>query len=122
MPKKEDKKQAPMVVTDLDALKDNAEEAVVRFADRYLSVPRFTEHCEVMDQGQLRDAMGLRATFGAGDPWPQAEKLLLEMGFRWHILGGVRVMFLQERDDLVQETGWEDATEAETEEQQQKEK
>ena len=28
----------------------------------------------------------------------------------------------KERDDLVQETGWEDATEAETEEQQQKEK
>lgn len=94
--------------TDIAALKENVEKAVEAFADRYLSMPRFTMDCVVMDQRQLRDAMGLRATIEAGDPWPKAEQLLLEMGFRWHMLGGTRVMYLREREDAVPDDGWDD--------------
>ena len=64
-----------------------------------------------MDARQLRDALGLRATIDAGDPWPTAEQLLLEHGFRWHWLGTSRVMYLKERDDFVPDTGWVDAEE-----------
>ena len=99
--------------TDIQALKDNAEQAVEAFAERYISMPRLTMDCEVMDQRQLRDAMGLRATIEAGDPWPAAEKHLLEMGFRWHILGGTRVMFLMERDGYEPDDGWSDGEEIE---------
>lgn len=104
----EDEEKLPSKVTDIEALKNNVEIAVAGFAERWVSMPRFTEFCEVMDQRQLRDAMGLRATIDAGDPWPQAEQMLLAMGFRWHWLGNMRVMFLQERDDFVPETGWQE--------------
>jgi hypothetical protein len=97
--------------TDIEALKDNAESAVDEFAARWLCMPNFTVDCEVMDQRQLRDAMGLRATIEAGDPWPAAERRLLEMGFRWQWLGDTRVMFLKERDGYTPDTGWEDAEE-----------
>lgn len=102
---------SPKKITDIDALEGNVEAAVAGFAERWVSMPRFTEMCEVMDQGQLRDAMGLRATIDTSDPWPTAEKMLLEHGFRWHWLGGMRVMFLQERDGFVPDTGWEEAKE-----------
>lgn len=98
-------------VTDLDAIKKNTEEAVNAFAERYISMPRFTMDCEVMDQSQLRDAMGLRATFESGDPWPKAEQLLMERGFRWHNLGGMRVMYVLEREGYEPDTGWENAEE-----------
>ena len=94
--------------TDTEALKDNAEVAVDEFARRYISMPVFTMECEAMDQRQLRDAMGLRATIEAGDPWPKAEQLLLEHGFRWHWLGDMRVMYLKEREDYKPDDGWDD--------------
>lgn len=99
--------------TDIKALKDNAQRAVEEFAMRWLSMPRFTMECEVMDQGQLRDAMGLRATIEAGDPWPAAEQALLNAGFRWHSLGGQRVMVLKEREDYEPDDGWDDGEELE---------
>jgi hypothetical protein len=102
---------APMTVTDLEAIKANAIEAVEAFAERWISMPRFTEECVVMDQSQLRDAMGLRAVFGIGDPWPAAEKELLERQFRWHPLGCMRVMYLKEREDYEPDDGWERAEE-----------
>ena len=100
-------------VTDLSALKYTTEQAVEAFAERYLSLPRLTMDCEVMDQRQLRDAMGLRATIEAGDPWPKAEEMLLQMGFRWQMLGGTRVMFLRERPDYRPNDGWSDGEEIE---------
>ena len=100
-------------VTDIEALKHNTEHAVEAFAERYISLPRMTEDCEVMDQRQLRDAMGLRATIEAGDPWPKAEEMLLEMGFRWQLLGGTRVMFLMERPGYEPDDGWSDGEEVE---------
>ncbi len=93
-------------VTDIDALKDNVNTAVMDFTQRFISMPSFTLGCEVMDQGQLRDAMGLRATTEVGDPWPEAEHLLISMGFRWHMLGNKRVMYLQEKDNVIPEDGW----------------
>ena len=99
--------------TDIQALKENATNAVEAFAKRYLSMPRFTEECEVMDIRQLRDAMGLRATIEAGDPWPEAERQLLEHRFRWHMLGGTRVMYLKEREDYEPDDGWSDGEEIE---------
>ena len=113
-----DDEQQNFHCTDIDALNDNVEKAVNDFALRYLSMPRFTERCEVMDQAQLRDAMGLRSTFEAGDPWPKAEQLLLEHNFRWHNLGGMRVMYVMERDDLVpsEQDDWQEADEVESEE------
>jgi len=101
--------------TDIAALEDNTERAVEAFAARYLSMPRLMTDCEVMDQRQLRDAMGLRATIEAGDPWPAAEQKLLEHGFRWHLLGGTRVMYLREREDRKPDDGWEDGEEIEEE-------
>ena len=95
-------------VTDIKALEDNTTKAVEAFAERWISMPRLTLECEVMDVRQLRDAMGLRATIEAGDPWPQAEQKLLEMGFRWQWLGGSRVMFLKERDGYEPDDGWND--------------
>ena len=113
MGKKSEQQQDPsqFSVTDINAMKDNTTQAVEAFAQRYLSMPRFTAECEVMDQGQLRDAMGLRSTFESGDPWPAAEKQLLEHGFRWHNLGGMRVMFLKERPEYEPDDGWNDGEE-----------
>jgi hypothetical protein len=97
--------------TDIEAIKDNAKTAVDEFARQYLSMPKFTIDCTVMDQRQLRDAMGLRATIEAGDPWPDAEQQLLDHGFRWHMLGGTRVMYLKERDNYEPDDGWSDGEE-----------
>lgn len=94
--------------TDIDALKDNTQKAVDAFAQRWLSLPQFTAGCEIMDQRQLRDMMGLRSTIEAGDPWPLAESLLLRAGFRWHQFAGCRVMFLREREDSIVDDGWSD--------------
>jgi hypothetical protein len=106
-----DEEKVPRKVTDIDALKSNVQMAVEGFADRWISMPGFGMDVEVMTLPQLRDAMGLRASIDWGDPWPAAEQELLTMGFRWHWLGGQRVMFLKERDDFVPDTGWEDAEE-----------
>ena len=112
MAKSEEQEQQSFSVTDLDAIKENAREAVDAFAKRYLSMPRFGLNIEVMNQAQLRDAMGLRATFDYGDPWPAAEQLLIQdYRFRWHMLGGQRVMFLKEREDFVPDDGWNDGIE-----------
>lgn len=113
MGKGKDEEREPFKATDIDAAKRNIETAVNDFADRWLPMPRFTEECEVMSQAQLRDAMGLRATWDIGDPWPNAEKMLMERGFRWHNLGGMRVMFLRERDGYKPDDGWEEAEEVE---------
>lgn len=99
-------------VTDIEALKGNTEAAVMEFNERWAPMPRFDIGVEVMDVRQLRDAMGLRATMDTGDPWPAAEQLLLQLGFRWHWLGTQRVMFLQEKDGFIPSTGWEQAREA----------
>ena len=45
--------------------------------------------------------MGLRATMDIGDPWPKAELLLLDRGYKWHLLGGIRVMYVIERDGFI---------------------
>lgn len=104
--------QIPRKVTDIDAAKDNINAAVYAFNERWASMPAFALGVEVMDQRQLRDAMGLRATIDTGDPWPAAENLLLELGFRWHWIGGTRVMFVQERDSFVQaDDDWSEAEE-----------
>lgn len=95
-------------VTDIESLRDNINTAVMEFTERYISMPHFTLGCEVMDQGQLRDAMGLRATTEVGDPWPAAEHLLIGKGFRWHMLGNKRVMYLQEKGNVIPEDGWND--------------
>ena len=94
--------------TDIESIKQNALSAVEEFARRYISMPRLTMDCEVMDVRQLRDAMGLRATIEYGDPWPKAEQELTTRGFRWHTLGGMRVMFLKEREDYEPDDGWDD--------------
>jgi len=109
--KDKEPKDGQFVVTDLDAIKENAQAAVEAFAQRYLSMPRFDIGVEVMDKSQLRDAMGLRATFESGDPWPAAEKELLSHGFRWHSLGGMRVMFVKERPGYEPDDGWNDGVE-----------
>ena len=104
--KEDSEEKLPSKVTDITAAQDNVDAAVQAFAERWLPMPNLTEQCEAMDQGQLRDAMGLHATIDLGDPWPQAEKLLFEHGFRWHNLGTSRVMFLREREDAVIDNGW----------------
>ena len=109
----DNEEKTPLKVTDIDALKENVRMAVEEFAKRWISMPGFGLDVEVMSVGQLRDAMGLRATIDVGDPWPEAEKMLHEFGFRWHWLGGQRVMYLREREDFVPDTGWEQAEELE---------
>ena len=106
-----EEEKTPRKVTDIDALAANVEAAVMAFAERWLPMPGFAAGVEVMDQRQLRDAMGLRATIDGGDPWPTAEKLLLEQGFRWHWLGAMRVMYLREKDGWMPDDGWEEAEE-----------
>lgn len=105
----DEQEDVSLKVTDIEALKGNAEAAVMAFNEQWMPMPRFDLGVEVMDVRRLRDAMGLRATFDSGDPWPAAEKQLLLLGFRWHWLGGSRVMFLKERDGYVPDTGWEEA-------------
>lgn len=111
MARDDNEQKEPTWVTDIDALQVNATSAAMAFVDRWLSMPGFTEKCEVMDQAALRDAMGLRATLEYGDPWPAAEQILLGHGFRWHWLGDMRVMYLMEREGYEPDTGWEDGEE-----------
>ena len=107
-----EKNDIELKVTDLEAIKSNTREVVEAFAQRYISMPRFDIGVDVMTQAQLRDAMGLRATFDYGDPWPAAEQLLVgTYNFRWHMLSGQRVMFLKEREDVVISDGWDDGEE-----------
>ena len=107
----EKEEKAPRKVTDIDAVSSNIKAAVEAFARQWEPAPRFDLGVEVMDVGQLRDAMGLRASIDIGDPWPAAEQQLLAMGFRWQSLSGQRVMFLRERDGFVPDTGWQEAEE-----------
>ena len=111
MAKGEEEQSIPKKATDIDAVKENAKNAVMSFADRWIPVPAFDIGVEVMDVGQLRDAMGLRATIDWGDAWPSVENALQQMGFRWHWLGGKRVMYLKEKDGWVIDTGWEEPEE-----------
>ena len=111
MKSEESEEKAPRKVTDIDALKENVRMAVEEFAKRWISMPGFGLDVEVMSVSQLRDAMGLRASIDWGDPWPAAEQELIAHGFRWHWLGGQRVMYLKEREDFVPDTGWSDAEE-----------
>ena len=107
----EQEEKVPKKVTDIDAATDNITSAVMAFKDQWMPWPQFDIGVEVMDAGQLRDAMGLRASIDIGDPWPAAENLLLSFGFRWQILSGHRVMFLKEREGYNPDTGWEEAEE-----------
>lgn len=90
--------------TDVDAILDNAEDSVDRFVREWVCLPSYTEPCEVVTIGELRDILGLRATFD-GDPWPTAESRLRESGFKFSALGSVRVMFLRRRDALIDVEG-----------------
>ena len=98
-------------VTNIEAIRSNTTNAVNDFMRHWIPVPTFTEQCIVMNQRQLRDAMGLRATIESGDPWPDAEQLLLKEGYRWHRLGSSRVMFLAESDASLVDDGWTEAEE-----------
>lgn len=106
----EDEKKA-LKVTDIESARMNIESAVQAFAARWMPWPKFDIGVEIMDQGQLRDAMGLRATIDLGDPWPDAERQLLDLGFCWQWLSGHRVMYLKEKDGYEPPTGWEEAEE-----------
>lgn len=106
--------KVPVKVTDIDDLKRNIEDAVMMFNERWCPMPRFDIGVNVMDIGQLRDAIGVRASIDWGDAWPTVERMLLELGFRWHLLGGIRVMYLKEKEDFNPATGWEDADEVKT--------
>ena len=92
---------------------ENIEDAVNTFAAQWIPMPRFDIGVEVMDQARLRDVLGVRASMDFGDPWPCAERKLLDLGFMWHILSGQRVMYLKERDGYEPDTGWMDAEELE---------
>lgn len=105
--------KVPKKVTDIEAIQSNVATAVENFNERWISVPNFTEYCTIMDIRQLRNAMGLRSTMEAGDPWPLAEQMLLNFGFHWHWVGGTRVMFLQEKENFQPDVGWEDGEEIE---------
>ena len=91
-------------------LAEGIDERVTAFAKRYVALPRMVIPCEVMDVGQLRDAMSLRVT-PEGDEWKAAEPLLEEHGMHLQMMGGMRVMFLRERDDFIEDDGWTQAEE-----------
>ena len=105
------KEKDPEEIASIAALTENVDAAVNEVNERWMPAPAFGLGVEVMDVGQLRDAMGLRASIDWGDPWPLAEKKLLDFGFHWQWLGGLRVMFLKEKDGYVPDTGWEEAEE-----------
>lgn len=88
----------------------NIEDTVVAFTRQWAAMPEFDIGVEVMDKRQLRDMMGIRMSDDYGDPWPSVERKLLDAGYRWHTLGGQRVMFLKERDGFV-DADWSDAEE-----------
>ena len=106
-----DEEKAPKKVTDIDALEENVLRAVKMFNEQWMPWPHFDVGVEVMDVSRLRDAMGLRASIDWGDPWPSAEKQLLDLGFRWQMMGGQRVMYLKEKDGFEPDTGWQEAEE-----------
>ena len=106
--KSEEEEKQPSKMTDISAAVSNVNSAVLSFCDRWIPLPTMTPPCEVVDQGQLRDMLGLIPTIDLGDPWPQAEEMLLNEGFRWHQMGNSRVMFLREKDDCLSEDGWEE--------------
>ena len=99
----------------VEELADGIDERVTEFARRYIALPRMAMPCVVMDIGQLRDAMCLRVT-PEGDEWKAAEPMLRERGMMLQMMGGVRVMFLRERDDFVENDGWTPAIEVKSEE------
>lgn len=109
-------------ITDLDAIADNTKEAVYMFIDRYLPWPRWEEGCEIMDVGQLRDAMGLRRSDMEGDPWPAAERALTQNGFILRSIAGTRALIVRERDDYHAPDGWNEAEEWEEEDEQEENK
>ena len=108
-----EEEKTPTKVADISSAQANIEDAVAAFVQRWMPAPKFDIGVEVMDQGQLRDAMGLRATIDLGDPWPLAERQLIDSGFRWQWINGLRVMYLKEKDDYVPDTGWQYAEEYE---------
>lgn len=110
MAKDDDEEKLPRKVTDIEAARDNIEAAVMAFHEQWAVAPEFMIGVEVMDQRQLRDAMGLRASMDIGDPWPKAEMLLLKLGYKWHLQGGTRVMYVIERDGFV-DADWSQAEE-----------
>ena len=59
--------KTPVKVTDIPSAQSNVEDAVAAFVQRWMPAPKFDIGVEVMDQGQLRDAMGLRATIDLGE-------------------------------------------------------
>ena len=84
--KSEESDELQKKVTDVDALADNASEAAIAFAQRWMPMPSFTEHCEVMDVRQLRDAMGLRALpmpATRGLPWSNICFPQVSVGTGW---------------------------------------
>jgi len=101
-----EKQEQPSRVTDIKSVEENANAAVYAFTEQWEPMPEFAVGVEVMDVRQLRNAMGLRATMDWGDPWPSAERMLLAQGFRWHMLGSQRVMFLREKNGFIPDTGW----------------
>ena len=110
MAKSDDEEKLPQKVTDISAARDNIEAAVNAFCEQWAAAPEFRVGVELMDQCQLRNAMGLRATMDIGDPWPKAEMLLLNLGYKWHMLGGNRVMYVIERDGFI-DADWSEAEE-----------
>ena len=110
MAKSDDEEKLPQKVTDIGAARNNIEAAVNAFCDQWAAAPEFRVGVELMDQCQLRNAMGLRATMDIGDPWPKAELLLLDRGYKWHMLGGSRVMYVIERDGFI-DADWSEAEE-----------
>ena len=104
--KKKETEETPVVFNDPFG---TITSAVTAFIERYQPLPYMSLPCLIMDQGQLRDAMGIFESPETGDGWGFAEKLLLEQGFRWHNMGGARVMILREREDFVDTFGWEEA-------------
>ena len=107
--------KTPTKVTDISSAQANIEDAVAAFVQRWIPAPKFDIGVEVMDQGQLRDAMGLRATIDLGDPWFAADLQLLDCCFRRQWLNGLRVMYLKEKTYYTPDTGWQDAEEYEDE-------
>ena len=89
----------------VEELAETISDRVDDFARRYITLPRMVMPCEVMDVGQLRDAMSLRVT-PEGDEWKVAEQLLKEHGMHLQMMGGTRVMFLRERDDFIESDGY----------------
>ncbi len=110
MAKSDDEEKLPQKVTDISAARDNIQAAVNAFCEQWAAAPEFRVGVELMDQCQLRNAMGLRATMDIGDPWPKAEMLLLNLGYKWHMLGGNRVMYVIERDGFI-DADWSEAEE-----------